>query len=310
MNILSDFTIFVLIFLGMSIILVFLGVKSVPQAQQWTVERFGKYTKTLDPGLHLIVPAVDVISKKLNMRETVMDIPSQNVITKDNAMVHVDGVVFYQIVNAAQAAYQINNLLLGIENLAITNLRSVIGAMILDDVLSKRDNINTQLLQIIDNATHPWGVKILRVEMKDLIPSQELVDAMARQMKAERDKRATILEAQGYRQAEILQAEAEKRATILEAEGRREAAYRDAESRERFGEAEATATRVISKSIANGTLLAVNYLIAIKYMGAVNNLATSENNKLMLMQLETAGVIGAIAGIKDIIKNASFEKNH
>jgi len=310
MNILSDFTIFVLIFLGMSIILVFLGVKSVPQAQQWTVERFGKYTKTLDPGLHLIVPAVDVISKKLNMRETVMDIPTQNVITKDNAMVHVDGVVFYQIVNAAQAAYQINNLLLGIENLAITNIRSVIGAMILDDVLSKRDNINTQLLQIIDNATHPWGVKVLRVELKDLTPSQELVDSMARQMKAERDKRATILEAQGYRQAEILQAEAEKRATILEAEGRREAAYRDAESRERFAQAEATATRVISKSIENGTLLAVNYLIAIKYMGAVNNLASSENKKLMLMQLETAGVIGAIAGIKDIIKNASFEKNH
>jgi regulator of protease activity HflC (stomatin/prohibitin superfamily) len=308
MNILSDFTIFVLIFLGMSVILVFLGVKSVPQAQQWTVERFGKYTKTLDPGLHLIVPAVDVISKKLSMMETVMDIPAQNVITKDNAIVRVDGVVFYQIVNAAQAAYQVNNLLVGIENLAITNIRSVIGAMVLDEVFSKRDNINTQLLQIIDNATHPWGVKVLRVELKDLTPSQELVDSMARQMKAEREKRALILEAEGYRQAEILQAEAEKRATILEAEGRREAAYRDAEARERFAAAEAKSTEVISEAIDNGNLQAINYLIAIKYMGAVNNLATSENTKLMLMPLETSGVIGAIAGVKEVIKEGNFKK--
>lgn len=308
MNILSDFTIFVLIFLGMSVILVFLGVKSVPQAQQWTVERFGKYTKTLDPGLHLIVPAVDVISKKLSMMETVMDIPAQNVITKDNAIVRVDGVVFYQIVNAAQAAYQINDLVLGIENLATTNIRSVIGAMILDEVFSKRDSINTKLLQIIDNATHPWGVKVLRVELKDLTPSQELVDAMARQMKAERDKRAIILEAEGYRQAEILQAEAEKRAIILEAEGRREAAFYDAEARERFAKAEAKSTQVISEAIEEGTLQAVNYLIAIKYMGAINNLATSENTKLMLMPLETSGVIGAIAGIKDVIKDATFKK--
>jgi len=308
MNILSDFTIFVLIFLGMSVILVFLGVKSVPQAQQWTVERFGKYTKTLDPGLHLIVPAVDVISKKLSMMETVMDIPAQNVITKDNAIVRVDGVVFYQVVNAAQAAYQVNDLLVGIENLAITNIRSVIGSMVLDEVFSKRDNINSQLLQIIDNATHPWGVKVLRVELKDLTPSQELVDAMARQMKAERDKRALILEAEGYRQAEILQAEAEKRAMILEAEGRREAAFRDAEARERFAVAEAESTRVISEAIEQGNLQAINYLIAIKYMGAVNNLATSDNTKLMLMPLETSGVIGAIAGIKDIIKDASFKK--
>ncbi len=308
MNILSDFTIFVLIFLGMSVILVFLGVKSVPQAQQWTVERFGKYTKTLDPGLHLIVPAVDVISKKLSMMETVLDIPAQNVITKDNAMVRVDGVVFYQIVNAAQAAYQVNNLILAVENLAITNIRSVIGSMVLDEVLSRRDNINTQLLQIIDNATNPWGLKVLRVELKDLTPSQELVDAMARQMKAEREKRALILEAEGYRQAEILQAEAEKRATILEAEGRREAAYRDAEARERFAKAEARSTAVISEAIDEGNLQAINYLIAIKYMGAVNNLATSENTKLMLMPLETSGVIGAIAGVKEVIKEGNFKK--
>lgn len=308
MSLLSDFAIFVLIFLGMAVILVFLGVKSVPQGDQWTVERFGKYTKTLDPGLHLIIPAVDVINKKLNMMETVMDIPPQNVITKDNAMVHVDGVVFYQIVNAPQAAYQIRNLEHGIENLAITNIRSVIGSMVLDEVLSKRDVINAHLLRVIDDATHPWGVKVLRVEIKDIAPPQDLVDAMARQMKAERDKRAIILESEGYRQAEILQAEGERQAIILEAQARREAAFLDAEARERFAQAEAKATTDISEAIDNGNMQAVNYLVAIKYLGAVNNLATSENTKLMLMPLETAGVIGAIAGIKEIIKGATFGK--
>ncbi|KHD05022.1 hypothetical protein PN36_18440 [Candidatus Thiomargarita nelsonii] len=299
---LNDFAIFVFIFLAMAIILVFLGVKSVSQGEQWTVERFGKYTKTLDPGLHLIVPAVDVISTKLNMMETIIDIPAQNVITQDNAMVHVDGVVFYQIVNAAQAAYQIRNLETGIENLAITNIRNVIGSMVLDEVLSKRDEINAELLQVIDDASHPWGVKVLRVEIKDIAPPQDLVDAMARQMKAERDKRATILEAQAYRQAEILQAEGEKQAVILEAEARKIAAYRDAEARERFAEAEAKATDVISDAIESGEIQAVNYLIAIKYMGAVNNLATSENTNLLLMPLETSGIIGAVASLKDIIK--------
>ncbi len=308
MNILSDFTLFVLIFLGMSIILVFLGVKSVPQAQQWTVERFGKYTRTLDPGLHLIVPAVDIISEKLSMMETVMDIPAQNVITKDNAIVRVDGVVFYQIVNAAQAAYQVDDLMVAIENLAISNIRSVIGAMILDEVFSRRNNINAQLLHTIDNATHPWGIKVLRVELKDLTPSQELVDAMARQMKAERDKRATILEAEGYREAEILQAEAEKRSTILSAEARREAAYRDAESRERFAHAEAKATTDISEAIADGNIHGVNYLMAIKYMGAVNNLATSANTNLLLIPGDSVGVIGAISSIKEVLNIASMKK--
>ena len=292
----------------MSIILVFLGVKSVPQAQQWTVERFGKYTRTLDPGLHLIVPAVDVISQKLSMMETVMDIPAQNVITKDNAIVRVDGVVFYQIVNAAQAAYQVDDLIIAIENLAISNIRSVIGAMILDEVFSRRNNINAQLLHTIDNATHPWGIKVLRVELKDLTPSQELVDAMARQMKAERDKRATILEAEGYREAEILQAEAEKRATILAAEGRREAAYRDAESRERFAHAEAKATKDISEAIRDGNIHGINYLMAIKYMGAVNNLATSANTNLLLIPGDAVGVVGAISSIKEVLNIASMKK--
>jgi regulator of protease activity HflC (stomatin/prohibitin superfamily) len=303
---LNEFAIFVFIFLAMAVILLFLGVKSVPQGDQWTVERFGKYTKTLDPGLHIIVPAVDVISHKLNMMETVMDIPAQNVITQDNAMVHVDGVVFYQIVNAAQAAYQMRNLEAGIENLAITNIRNVIGSMVLDEILSKRDVINAQLLGIIDDASHPWGVKVLRVEIKDIVPPKDLVDAMARQMKAERDKRAVILEAQGYRQAEILQAEGEKQAVILEAEARKIAAFRDAEARERFAKAEAKATEVISDAIDSGEMQAVNYLVAIKYMGAVNNLATSDNTKLLLMPLETSGIIGALASIKDVIKGGGL----
>jgi len=301
MDIFNDFTIFVLIFLGMTVILVFLGVKSVSQGQEWTVERFGKYTKTLEPGLHIIIPAIDVISRKLSMMEEVMDIPAQNIITKDNAMVRVDGVVFYQVINAAQAAYQVSNLTNAILNLTMTNVRSVMGAMLLDEVLSKRD-----IIRIVDDATNPWGIKVLRIEIKDISPPQDLVDAMARQMKAERDKRALILEAEGQRQAEILQAEGEKQAVILEAEGRKEASFRDAEARERFAQAEAKATLVISEAIDHGNLQAVNYLIAIKYMEAVNRLATSENNKLMLMPLETSGLIGAIAGIKNIIKEASF----
>ncbi|MDM8557343.1 SPFH domain-containing protein [Candidatus Parabeggiatoa sp. HSG14] len=301
-----DFAIFVVIFLFMTVVLVFMGVKSVPQGQQWTVERFGKYTKTLEPGLNLIIPAVDVVGKKLSMMEEVMDIPAQNIITKDNAMVRVDGVVFYQIISAAQAAYQVSNLTNALMNLTTTNIRSVMGAMILDEVLSKRDVINTHLLRIVDDASTPWGMKVLRVEIKDIAPPQDLVDAMGRQMKAERDKRANILEAEGLRQAEILQAEGEKQAVILEAEGRRESAFRDAEARERFAQAEARATEVIARAIENGNMQALNYLIAIKYMEAVNRLATSENTKLLLMPLETSGVIGALAGIKEIIKEGTF----
>ncbi|MCK5718708.1 MAG: SPFH/Band 7/PHB domain protein [Thiomargarita sp.] len=303
---LGDFTIFVLIFLILAVLLVFMGVKSVPQGQHWTVERFGKYTKTLDPGLHLIVPAIEIISRKLSMMEEVMDIPAQDVITKDNALVRVDGVVFFQIINAAQAAYQITNLNDAILYLTMTNIRNVLGSMVLDEALSKRDIINSKLLRIVDNATNPWGVKILRVEIKDISPPQDLVEAMARQMKAERDKRALILQAEGHRQAEILQAEGEKQAIILEAEGRKIAAFRDAEARERFAQAEARSASFISDAIDNGNMQAINYLIAIKYMGSVNNLATSENTKLMLMPLETAGIIGALAGIKEVIKAGTF----
>jgi regulator of protease activity HflC (stomatin/prohibitin superfamily) len=301
-----DFIVFALIFLFMAVLLLFLGVKSVPQGQQWTVERFGKYTKTLEPGLNLIIPAIDVIRHKLGMMEEVMDIPAQNVISKDNAMVRADGVVFYQIINAAQAAYQVNGLVNALLNLTTTNIRNVMGSMSLDEVLSKRDAINLLLLRVVDDASIPWGVKVLRVEIKDISPPQDIVDSMARQMKAERDKRAIILEAEGRRQAEILEAEGEKQAIVLEAEGRKIAAFRDAEARERFAQAESKATEMLSAAINNGNLQALNYLIAIKYMGAINNLATSENTKLMLMPLETSGIIGALAGIKDIIKEASF----
>ncbi|MBE9563047.1 MAG: SPFH/Band 7/PHB domain protein [Proteobacteria bacterium] len=307
MSMINDFTVFAVIFLAMVIVLVFLGVKSVPQGQQWTVERFGKYIKTLDPGLHIIIPAIDVVSERLSMMEEVMDIPAQNVITKDNAMINADGVVFYQIINAAQAAYQIKDLDKALLNLTMSNIRTVIGSMVLDEALSKRDVINAQLLHTVDDASNPWGVKVLRVEIKDISPPQDLVDAMARQMKAERDKRAIILEAEGKRRAEILQAEGEKQAIILEAEGRREAAFRDAESRERFAHAEARAMQTISIAVEEGNMQSMNYLIAIKYMGAINNLATSENSKLLLMPLETAGVIGAFAGIKDIVKHASLK---
>ncbi len=307
MSMINDFTIFAVIFLTMVIVLVFLGVKSVPQGEQWTVERFGKYIKTLDPGLHIILPAIDVISERLSMMEEVMDIPPQNVITKDNAMVTADGVVFYQIINAAQAAYQVKDLNKALLNLTMSNIRTVIGSMVLDEVLSKRDVINSQLLHTVDDASNPWGVKVLRVEIKDISPPQDLVDSMARQMKAERDKRAIILEAEGRRKADILQAEGEKQAIILEAEGRREAAFRDAESRERFAHAEARAMQTISIAVEEGNMQSMNYLIAIKYMGAINNLATSENSKLLLMPLETAGVIGAFAGIKDIVKFASLK---
>jgi regulator of protease activity HflC (stomatin/prohibitin superfamily) len=240
------------------------------------------------------------------MKEQVMNVLPQTVITADNANVTVDGIVFFQIFDPAKATYEVNQLELAISNLTMTNLRSVCGSMELDELLSKRDQIGGRILSIVDEATNPWGVKVLRVEIKDIAPPQDLVEAMARQMKAERDRRAVILEAEGHRQAEILQAEGEKQAIILEAEGRRQAAFLDAEARERFAKAEAKSTEVISEAINNGNMQAVNYLIAIKYMGAVNRLATSENTKLLLMPLETAGIIGALAGIKEVIKAGTF----
>ncbi len=283
-------------------------MKSVPQGSEWTVERFGRYTRTLRPGLNLIMPLVDRIGAKLNMMETVLDVPTQEVITKDNAMVSVDGVVFYQVLDAAKAAYEVRNLEIAVLNLTMTNIRTVMGSMDLDELLSQRDKINAKLLHVVDDATQPWGLKVTRIEIKDIAPPRDLVDSMARQMKAERDKRANVLEAEGFRQAAILKAEGEKQAAILEAEGRREAAFRDAEARERMAEAEGKATEVVSDAISKGNVQAINYFVAQKYIDALGKLAESPNQKLVLMPLEAANVIGAIGGITELAKQAMAQQ--
>lgn len=295
----SIFTFGVLLFV---VIGFFMMVKTVTQGYEYTVERFGEYTRTLRPGLHFIIPFFDVIGAKMNMMETVVDVPSQEVITRDNAMVRVDGVVFFQVLNAAQAAYEVNNLTRAILNLTMTNIRTVMGSMDLDELLSKRDKINAQLLHVVDEATSPWGVKVTRIEIKDISPPKDLVESMARQMKAEREKRALILEAEGERQAEILRAEGEKQAVVLDAEGRREAAFRDAEARERLAEAEAKATTDVSNAIATGDIQAINYFVATKYVEALKDIAVAPNQKVVLMPLEAASVIGALAGITEIAK--------
>ena len=293
---------FVIALLVLAVVVVVLGVKSVPQGNEYTVERFGRYTNTLRPGLNLIVPVVDQIGKKLNMMEQVLDVPSQEVITKDNAMVRADGVVFFQILDAAKAAYEVNDLYRAILNLTMTNIRTVMGSMDLDELLSNRDAINAKLLTVVDDATTPWGVKVTRIEIKDIAPPRDLVDAMARQMKAERDKRAAILEAEGERQSEILQAEGQKQAQILKAEGEKEAAFREAEARERLAEAEARATDMVSEAIAKGDVQAINYFVAQKYTEALQHIGSAENNKLVLMPLEAGSLIGSLAGIAEVAK--------
>jgi len=298
---------FVILILVLAVVLVIMGVKAVPQGTEFTIERFGRYTKTLRPGLNLIVPMIDRVGAKLNMMERVMDVPSQEVITRDNAMVTVDGVVFFQVLDAAKAAYEVNQLELAILNLTMTNIRTVMGSMDLDELLSQRDSINARLLSVVDDATTPWGVKVTRIEIKDITPPRDLVDAMARQMKAEREKRANILDAEGFRQAEILKAEGEKQAVILDAEGNRQAAFLDAEARERAAQAEAKATDMVSKAIASGDINAINYFVATKYVDALKSIAMSPNEKLVLMPLEAASVIGAIGGIAELAKD-SMEK--
>ena len=285
-------------------ILIFLGVKSVPQGMEYTVERFGRYTETLSPGLNFIIPIMDRIGHKINMMETVLDVPSQEIITKDNAIVRVDGVVFYQVLDAAKAAYEVNNLEFAILNLTMTNLRTVMGSMDLDELLSKRDEINARLLVVVDEATTPWGVKVIRIEIKDIAPPKDLVDSMARQMKAERDKRASILTAEGERQAAILAAEGQKQAAILEAEGRTESAFRDAEARERLAQADARATLMLSEAIGKGNVQAINYFVAQKYVEAVGKLATAPNQKVLLMPLDTSGLVGTLAGVAELAQEA------
>ncbi len=304
----AGFSIFVIALLIFAMLLIIMSVKAVPQGDEYTVERFGRYTNTLSPGLNVIVPIIDRIGNKVNMMERVMDVPSQEIITKDNAMVQVDGVVFFQVVDAANASYQVNNLELAILNLVMTNIRTVMGSMDLDELLSRRDEINARLLNVVDDATSPWGVKVTRIEIKDIAPPRDLVDAMARQMKAEREKRAVILEAQGERQAEILRAEGEKQAAILESEGRKESAFRDAEARERLAEAEAQATTMVSEAISKGNIQAVNYFVAQKYVEAIKDIASADNSKLILMPLESSSVIGALGGIGELAKEAMGKK--
>ncbi len=295
---------FVLVLLVFAVIYLFKGVVMVQQGYEYTVETFRQYTRTLDPGLHWIWPWVQRIGRRLSRMETVLDVQSQEVITQDNAMVKVDGIVFFQVQEAAKAAYEVENLERAILNLTMTNIRNVMGSMDLDQLLSKRDEINSRLLHVVDAATTPWGVKVTRIEIKDISPPKDLVDAMARQMKAEREKRAAVLEAEGHRAAEILRAEGEKQAAILEAEGRKEAAFRDAEARERLAEAEARATVMVSQAIAKGSVQAINYFVAQKYVEALQHIAAAPNQKVIMLPLEAANVIGALAGIVDLTRAA------
>ncbi|SDO16526.1 SPFH domain-containing protein [Phyllobacterium sp. OV277] len=295
-----DFTIPVLVVLVL--VVLFAGVKTVPQGYNYTIERFGKYTRTLAPGLSLIVPFFDRIGAKLNMMEQVLDVQTQEVITKDNANIAVDGIAFYQILNAPQAAYQVSGLQNAILNLTMTNIRTVMGSMDLDELLSNRDAINDRLLRVVDEAAHSWGIKMTRVMIKDINPPKDLLDSMARQMKAEREKRALVLEAEGNRNAQILRAEGLKQAQILEAEGKREAAYREAEGRERLALAEAKATELVSAAISNGNVQAINYFVAQKYTEAFGKFATSNNQKLILMPMEASSLVGTLGGIGAIAR--------
>jgi len=293
----------------LAVVFVRKSVIIVRQGYEYTVERFGKYSTTFSPGFHMMIPFVNRVGQRVNMMERVLDVPSQEVISKDNAVLTVDGVVFFQVLDAAKAAYEVYRLEHAVLNLTVTNIRTVLGSMDLDDALSKRDTINAQLLNVVDEATTPWGLKVTRIEIKDITPPMDLVNAMARQMKAEREKRANILEAEGFRQAAILKAEGQKQAIVLDAEGRKEAAFRDSEARERLAEAEARATTVVSDAIASGDLQAINYFVAQKYVEALSAFANSPNQKTLLLPMETTGILGSLAGITEIAKAALTDKS-
>jgi regulator of protease activity HflC (stomatin/prohibitin superfamily) len=301
-------TLFVLVLVAFAIVLLFSVVKIVPQGREFTVERFGKYTKTLTPGIHILTPFVERVGRRMNMMEQVLDVPTQEVITKDNAMVKVDGIVFIQVMDAARAAYRVDDLQYAIAQLCMTNLRTVVGSMELDEVLSQRDSINSRLLLVIDAATEPWGVKANRIEIKDLTPPTDITNAMARQMKAERERRAVITEADGEKQAAIARAEGAKQAAILEAEGRKEAAFRDAEAREREAEAEARATAMVSEAIARGDVNAINYFVAQKYVEAFAELASSPQQKTVIVPAEMGALVGSIAGIGELVNLAGRQQ--
>ncbi|MCR6646411.1 MAG: SPFH/Band 7/PHB domain protein [Terricaulis sp.] len=288
----------IIFFAVMALVLAFSAIKVVPQGRQFTVERFGRFTRSLQPGIAFLIPFVDRVGRRMSMMETVLDVPRQDVITKDNAVVSVDAVVFVQVIDAAKAAYEVENLILAIQNLCMTNIRTVVGSMDLDDVLSNRDSINARLLHVIDAATDAWGAKVLRVEIKDLTPPADLTAAMARQMKAERERRAQILEAEGDKQAAILRAEGAKQSAILEAEGRREAAFRDAEAREREAEAEAKATDAVSQAIAKGDVNAIRYFLGLKYVEAFGELATSNQQRTVIIPADLSGLAGLVEGLR------------
>jgi regulator of protease activity HflC (stomatin/prohibitin superfamily) len=293
-----------LFILAAIVVIAIKSVVTVSQGYEYTLEKFGRYKRTLEPGLHFIMPFFEQIGRRINMMEQVLDVPRQEVISKDNAMLGVDAVVFFQVLDAAKAAYEVDNLRMAVINLTMTNIRTVVGSMDLDETLSKRDEINHRLLRVVDEATSPWGIKVTRIEIKDIQPPADLIDSMARQMKAERDKRANILDAEGYRQAAILKAEGEKQSAVLEADGRKEAALRDAEARERLAEAEARATSMVSKAIAEGNTNALNYFVAQKYIEALKEFANSPNQKVFFLPVEASSLIASVGGIAELAKDA------
>ncbi len=297
------------VFLVLAVVVALGAIKIVPQGQEVTVERFGRYTRTLKPGISFLTPFVEGIGRRINMMEQVLDVPRQDVITKDNVSVQVDAIVFIQVMDASAAAYRITNLDFAITQLTMTNLRTVVGNMELDEVLSQRDQINTRLLDVIDQATSPWGVKVARIEIKDLQPPPDITNAMARQMKAERERRAVITEADGEKQAAITVAEGQKQSAILQAEGRREAAFRDAEARERSAQAEAKATELVSNAISAGDVNAINYFIAQKYVEAFGKLAESPQQKTVIVPADMGSLVGSIAGIGELVKTAMAEQH-